>query len=232
MANVGTVTAFLTLNPTGFMAGLKAAETRLRAASVRMKRVGKSMTMGLSMPLLVLGGAIVKTASDYEAAMKKVSALTGALDEQGPKFLALASKARELGAATRYSAKEVADGMSFLAMAGFKADKIVASMGDTLNLAASANIDLATAADIVSNIMTGMRIHVDELGGAVDVLVKAFTSANTDLVQLGEAMKYAGPVASAFGQKLEDVVAMLGALGNAGIQGLSLIHISEPTRPY
>src|SRR5690606_22687536 len=131
----------------------------------------------------------------------------------------LRDQARQLGADTQFSASEAADAMSFLAMAGFNVDQIYRSMPDTLNLAAAAQLDMGSAADIVSNIMTGFGIQTDRLGVAVDVLSKAFISSNTDLRMLGEGMKFVGPVASGLGVSFEETTAALGALSNAGIQG-------------
>ncbi len=130
----------------------------------------------------------------------------------------LEAQARELGKTTQFSASEAADAMGFLAMAGFDADKIIASMPGTLQLAASAQMDLAQAADIVSNVMTGYNMTAGDLGRVNDVLVKSFTSTNTDLSQLGEAMKYAGPVAAGMGVRFEETAAAVGLMGNAGIQ--------------
>ena len=109
--------------------------------------------------------------------------------------------------------------MGFLAQAGFEADEILGAMPSTLQLAAAANVDLATSADIASNVLSGYGLEVEQLGHANDVLVKAMTSTNTDLLQLGEAMKYAGPIASAAGISFEEAAAAIGLMGNAGIQG-------------
>ena len=79
-------------------------------------------------------------------------------------------------------------------------------------------IDLARSADIASNILTGFGLDVKELDMAVDVLVKTFTSANTDLSQLGEAFKMVAPIAASAGLSFTETSAALGLLGNAGIQ--------------
>ena len=79
---------------------------------------------------------------------------------------------------------------------------------------------------------------MSELAHVKDVLVKAFSSANTDLSQLGEAMKYAGPVASAAGIQFEEAAAALSMMGNAGIQGSmagtslrgAITRILDPTK--
>lgn len=159
--------------------------------------------------------APVKIAADFETAMNQVAALSGA---EGEMLDALRDQALELGRTTQFTASQVADAMGFLAMAGFDANQTIAAMPGTLQLAASAQLDMARAADIVTNILTGYGKDISELPHVNDVLVKAFTSANTDLVQLAEAMKYAGPVASAAKVQFEEAAAALALMGNAGIQ--------------
>jgi TP901 family phage tail tape measure protein len=187
-----------------------------------LKNIGSSMTglgaklsLGLTAPLVGFGTMIAKTAGDFEASMKKVEAMTGAT---GDKLGALEAKARDLGATTQFSAGQAADAMSFLAMAGFNADQVLGSMESTLQLAAAAQLDLGQAADITSNILTGFGMATTDLAKANDVLVATITKSNTDMVQLGEAMKFVAPVASAAGGNFEEVAAAIGLLGNAGIQ--------------
>jgi TP901 family phage tail tape measure protein len=160
-------------------------------------------------------GAPVKVAADFETAMNRVKALSNAT---GDEFDQLRKQALDLGRTTQFTASQAADAQGFLAMAGFKTNAILEAMPATLQLAASAQIDLAKAADIVTNVMTGYNQKGSELNHTNDVLVKAFTSANTDLIQLAEAMKYAGPVASAAGVDFEEATASLALMGNAGIQ--------------
>lgn len=201
---------------------LKTAEQKFSSFSKRvgdvsrkMKDTGKAMTTRLTLPIMGLGAAILKTAADFETGMNRVQALSGATAEQ---FQALRTQAKDLGRTTQFSASQAADAMGFLAMAGFEADQVLGAMPSTLQLAASAQLDLASAADITSNILTGYGLKVEDLGHVNDVLVKSFTSANTNLVQLGEAMKFAGPVASAAGIRFEESAAALALMGNAGIQ--------------
>lgn len=181
-----------------------------------MAKVGGSMTKSLTLPIVGVGAAALATAAEFEKSMNKVSAISGAT---GGDFDALSEQAKELGRTTQYSAAQAADAMSFLAMAGFSADEIMGAMPGTLSLAAAGQLDLAEAADIASNILTGYNKAVDELPQAMDVLAKTFTSTNTDLTQLGEAFKYAGPVASTAGVDFEEAAAAIGLMGNAGIQG-------------
>lgn len=173
--------------------------------------------------MLGIGGAItgfaalsVRASLDYSQSMAKVRAVTGATDEQ---FQTLQETAKALGASTQFTASEVASAMSYMGMAGMKTDTILQALPDTLNLAAAGALDMGSAANIVTNILAGFGMEAEDLSRATDVLSKTFTSSNTDLMMLGESMKYAAPVAKAFGITFEETSAIIGMFGNAGIQG-------------
>ncbi|MEO0649381.1 MAG: phage tail tape measure protein, partial [Planctomycetota bacterium] len=131
---------------------------------------------------------------------------------------ALTAQARELGETTAFSARQAAEGMGFLAQAGFSAQQILSAMPGTLTLAAAGQIDLAEAADISTGILSGYRLGVDQTGRAVDVISRVTSKAKTDVTQLGEAMKIAGPIAAGMNIPFEETVAVIGALGNGQIQ--------------
>lgn len=185
-------------------------------AGRRMRNVGAGMTAAITAPIAGMGALILRTGGQFEASMNRVAALSGA---SGDQLEALRDTAREMGATTQYSASQAADAMGFLAMAGFSATQTMEALPATLQLASAAGVELAMAADIVSNVMSGYGMQVDELGRANDVLVATFTSTNTNLEQLGVAMAYVGPVASSAGISFEETAAAIGLMGNAGIQG-------------
>ncbi|MEQ8608715.1 MAG: phage tail tape measure protein [Rhodospirillales bacterium] len=198
-------------------AGKRAAKSMegIRNASNSMRQAGQSMALRVTAPIVAFGGLTLRSAANFEAAMNKVGVLTNATSED---LQRLEAQARELGRTTQFSASQAADGMGFLAMAGFNTEKIIASMPGTLQLAAAANMDLAQAADIVTNIMSGYGFQASDLEKVNDVLVKSFTSANTDLSQLAIAMRMAGPVAKGLGIDFEETAAVLGIMGDNGFQ--------------
>jgi TP901 family phage tail tape measure protein len=161
-------------------------------------------------------GAAVKVTADFESAMSRVGALSQASDKD---LTTLTQTAKDLGASTAFSASQAAEGMSFLAMAGFDVNETISAMPGLLATAAAGQTDLGTTADIVSNILSGFAIKAEETGRVADVLSKAFTTSNTDLNMLGETMKFVAPVATAAGLSLEEMAAAAGLMGNAGIQG-------------
>lgn len=223
---MGTLTSKLILSlinrVTGPARAISASMDQLRAKQMRNVRQMNAMR-GQMLGAAAAGYALFRAlkspvdgAADLETAMNRVRALSGATGKQ---FGSLQKQALELGRTTQFTASQSANAMGFLAMAGFKANDIMGAMPGTLQLAASAQIDLARAADIVSNVLTGYGLDISKLSHVNDVLVKTFTSANTDLVQLGEAMKYAGPVAKQAGVSFESTASAIALMGNAGIQG-------------
>lgn len=155
----------------------------------------------------------------------------------GSEFRQLEETARELGATTRFSATEAAEGLLFLSRAGFEAIESIAALPSTLDLAAAGGLGLGEAADYASNILSQFRLQAEQTERVVDALVVTSNSANTDVRQLAEAMKFAGPVAGALGHEVEETAAAIGVLGDAGIQGSMagtnlrgiLTHLLDPT---
>lgn len=177
-----------------------------------------------------------KTIVGFEESLATLQGVSG-LDAQSETFQALEGRARELGATTAFSAQQAAEGLLFLARAGFTAEEQLAAIGPTLDLATAGGIELGTAADTASNILSQFGLAADQTGRLVDVLVNTANSANTDVTQLGEAMKFVGPVAGALGISVEGTAAALGKLGDSGIQASSagtnlrgiLLALESPT---
>ena len=196
-------------------AAMNRASNAVRKLGSKMQSVGRTMSMALTAPIVGLGISFLKIAGDFEASMNRVQVLTSATGEE---FAKLRAQARDLGATTAFTAKEAADAMGFLAQAGFSVNEIFAAMPATLNLAGAAKQDLATTADQLSNIMQAFGLDASEAGHASDVLALAASSTNTNVSQMAEALKFAAPDAKALGMSLEQTAAMLGLVGNAGIQ--------------
>jgi len=160
--------------------------------------------------------AFIKVNAGFEQSLANVKAVTRATGEE---MQDLENTARKLGASTIFSASQAADGMKFLGMAGFSTNQIIQAMPGLLDPAAASGMGLAETADIASNILTGFNMRASESGRVADVLAAAASSSNTSVQQLGEAMKFAAPVAASLGLDIEDAAAAIGVLSNAGIQG-------------
>lgn len=196
---------------------------------------GRKMTMGITLPIVGAGAAIIKTGIDFDKSMSKVQALSGATAEEMAK---MEGQAKQLGETTVFSASQAADAQAFLAMAGWDVADIYDAMPGLLSLAAAGQMELGRTADITSNIMQAFAINAGEAGRVSDVLAAAASNSNTDVEMLGEAMEYAAPTANVFGWSLEETTAAMMKFGDAGIQGgkagqawsTSLQRLSKPTK--
>ena len=157
-----------------------------------------------------LGTAAVKTAADFDSAMSRVAAVSGAT---GSDFDSLRDKAREMGAKTKFSATEAADAMNYMAMAGWKTEDMLSGIEGVMYLAAASGEDLATTSDIVTDALTAA-----DSGHFADVLAAVSSNANTNVSMMGETFKYCAPVAGALGFSVEDTAEAIGLMGNAGIK--------------
>ena len=160
----------------------------------------------------------ISVIAQFEQAISTVGAVSGATSSE---LVKLRDIAKELGANTRFSATQAAEGLTFLARAGFDVNESLEAIGPTLNLAQAGALDLGRAADIASNVLQGFRLETDQATRVTDVLAKAANSSNTNVAQLGDAMAKAAPFASGLGVSIEETTAAIGALSNAGIQGES-----------
>lgn len=158
----------------------------------------------------------VRTIANFEQSMASVAAITRA---SGDELKALRDTAKELGATTEFSASQAAEGLRFLGMAGFDAEASMAAIPHMLDLATAASMDLGRAADVTSNIMSAFGLAANEAAKATDVLAAVSSRSNTDVNQLGDAMKFVGPIARGMGIEINDVAAAIGTLGDAGLQG-------------
>lgn len=212
---------------------LKQTSEQLKTAGDKMTSVGKSLSMKVTAPIAGVGAAAIKIGSDFEAGMSKVSAVSGAT---GKEFDALEKQARDLGKSTQFSATEAAEGMEYLALAGFKTSDIMSAMPGMLNLAAAGSMDLGRAADIASDTMSAFGLAAEHASHTADVFAFAQANANTNVEQMGEGMKYLAPMAHSVGWELEGTSAAMMALADSGLKGSiagqafasSLARLSDP----
>lgn len=226
MVDVGSAVGYLDLDISGFLSGLREAQTQAQTTTTsftskldsignKMKSVGTKMTAVVTAPIVGLGTSSVKTAANFESAMSKVSAISGATGEDLAK---LNQKAKEMGAATKFSATESAEAFQYMAMAGWDTESMLNGISGVMNLAAADGLDLATTSDIVTDALTAFGLKAEDAGHFADVLATASTSANTNVAMLGESFKYVAPLAGTMGYSVEDTAVALGLMANSGIK--------------
>lgn len=207
-------------------AELKNANAELARApfdeyAAKAEKVGGTLTsvgqklLPLSTGIAGLGVAAVKTTADFDSEMSKVSAISGAT---GTDLDKLRGKAREMGAKTKFSASEAAQGMQYMAMAGWKTQDMMDGLEGIMNLAAASGEDLASTSDIVTDALTAFGLSAKDSSHFSDILAAASSNANTNVSMMGETFKYAAPVLGSLGYTAEDAALAIGLMANAGIK--------------
>lgn len=229
--DVGSAKGYLDLDISGFLAGLRTAQSEADSTSKNiatkigsnLSNVGKgltsagtTLTKNVTVPLLGIGAAGIKVASDFEKGMSEVKAISGAT---GKDFDALREKAIELGADTAFSAGEVAEAMTEMAKAGWSSQQIIDGMGGVLAAAAASGEGLASVSTIVADTITGFGLAASDSTKIADLLTQAANSGTIGIADLGESFKYIAPVAGAMGLTVEDVTTAISAMSMAGIKG-------------
>ncbi len=153
---------------------------------------------------------------EFEQAMANVNAVMNPVKEE---FDALRKQALQLGSTTQFTATQAAQAQEVLARAGLSVNEVIDAMPALLSMSAAEGLEIAQAADIIVNSLQGMRLST----GYADILTDlyAYTSAhsNTNIAELGEAMKAAAPVAATINLPAESLLALLGSMTSAARGG-------------
>lgn len=190
---------------------------RIKSIGDSMKSVGRSMSMYVTAPIAAGFGAAMKKSIDFDDTMRKVKATSGAT---GDEFNQLRTKALQMGRDTKFTASESAEAMNYMALAGWDTKDMLKGVGGVMDLAAASGEDLASVSDIVTDNLTAFGMKAKDSTHFADVLAQTSSKANTDVRGLGEAFKYAAPVAGALGYSVEDTSIAIGLMSNAGMDML------------
>ncbi|WP_147610204.1 phage tail tape measure protein [Gemmiger formicilis] len=210
-----------------------AALQKIAANGEKLKTVGDNISSAGQKMLPVtaavtgLGTAAVTTAANFESSMSQVQATMGVtkdamstVDGQSVNTMdTLSELAKKMGAETAFSAKECADALNYLALAGYDTQQMCDTLPTVLNLAAAGDIDLASASDMVTDAMSALGMGVDESTKMVDQMAKTASSTNTSVAQLGEGILTIGATAKSIKGGTAELNTALGILANNGIKG-------------
>lgn len=181
---------------------------------------GMGMMYGVGGAMNLVTGGLTE-AMEYQNTMETAKAIL----QSGYKgnnfsgdFNDMAQEVRDVAKKTKFTAPQAADATRFMAMAGLDIPKIKASVRPVADVAVIGDNDFGEVADKITNIQTAFALKPAQMRHLADALTKTFTSSNTDMMMLAESMQYAGPMAHLTGMSLDDTLAMIGIMGNAGIQ--------------
>jgi hypothetical protein len=157
-----------------------------------------------------------KVTKEFDKATADLAATMG---KNRKEITALTNSAKQFGATTIFTAKQVTELQKELAKLGFSEREILASTEGILSLASAVDTDLANAAEVGGSTLRAFNLDASEMGRVVDVMAKGFTSSALDISNFRESIKYVAPIAAASNITIEQTTALLGALADNGIKG-------------
>ena len=208
---------------------------KMDAVAMKAKTVGKAFSLYLTAPIVALGAISVKMAADFEQSLVNAASVAGATGEE---FEAMEKAARDMGQQTAFSAKEAADGLYYMASAGWEAQQMVVALQPTLELAGATQSDLAFTTETVIGTLNMFELAASEAGRVTNTFAAAIGGSQATLERLGTSMSYVGPVANGMNMSLEDTTAALMGLYDKGVDAsmagtglrMMLSKLLDPTK--
>lgn len=197
-----------------------------KAAAAAVAAVGAAVTASAG-AIGAFAKSSVETGMSFDSSMSQIAATMGMTSSDiennvngvGDTFEALRNKAKEMGAATNFSATEAAEGLNILAMSGYDATSSMEMIEDVLHLAAAGNMNMAQSADFIAGAMKGFNDETKNSAYYADLMAKGATLANTSVTELGEAMSGGAATAAAYGQEADSMTLALLRLAEQGVSG-------------
>jgi len=201
---------------TNSTSSMKKATKSVRALSGSFVQLGEHLARVATYyaAFQAITGVVTKFAS-FEQQIKTLGVVSGA---SGKQLDALSDKAKELGESTVFSASQVAAAMTEMGRAGFTAEQQLEGIKGVLDLAVVGNVDLAEASNMAAAAMNGFGLEASDISTVADVMARAANDSAQTVSQLSQAFKKVAPIATQFGNSLNETTAALEVMADSGIR--------------
>jgi TP901 family phage tail tape measure protein len=195
-------------------------EAKLRGIDGTAEKAGRSLGQNLAAGLAAAGigralQGITMQAGKFDAELRKAAAIEGGAGSFG----VLQKEIEKVAAAAAGTPTEVAMLATALSRAGFSAKETTEALGGIVRGAEATSITFAEMGSIAADNLRAFGLQTGETARVVDVLTQSANKSNQTVLDLGESLKYAAPIARNLGVPLEDLAATMGLLANNGIRG-------------
>ena len=123
---------------------------------------------------------------------------------------------KDIASTTKFSASEVAEGITMIAQAGFDAGQSMQMMQSISNLATGTLTDMKTTVDLVTSAMVVFNIEAHNSSRVSDVFANAVNKSKLTMDKIKTAFNYIGPVARDAGVSFEETAVAMMLLANSG----------------
>lgn len=170
----------------------------------------------------------VQTGMEFDTVMSNIAATMGKSREEINKTVVqtenftgtLGKFAEKLGAETKFTTAQAAQGLLILAQAGLTAKEQIEALPPILSLASAGAIDLDTSATYVTAAVMGFRDSMENASYYADMISKGATLAKTDVNMLGAAFSGAAATGKTYNQTAKSTETALLRLANMNVVGM------------
>lgn len=189
-------------------------DTKLGSIAASTNRLGKAMTVGVTLPITAAGVAAVHFASDFETAMTQSVALAGVGADQ---IDGLKASVLELAGKTAKAPQELADAFYFVASAGFSGAEALDVLEASAKASAAGLGDTGVIADAVTSAINAYGKENLTAAQATDVLVKSVQVGKLEADELAPVLGRLVPITSAMGVEFDEAAALLAVFSKTGV---------------
>ena len=189
---------------------------QVKSLGTSFKGIAVGVGVGAIAGISSLFVSATKKGAEFAQALSTLEAISGATDSE---INQLANSAKELGATTQFTSKQVVGLQTEFAKLGFTTKEILNATKSTLDLAASLDIGLGEAASIAGSTLRAFGLQTAETQRVVDVMASSTSSTALDFDALRESLKLVAPTSRAMNVSIEETTAMLGVLADNGLKG-------------
>jgi len=203
----------LGMNSAKLMRDLNRTRYKIRRVGRQLEGLGKTLSAGVTAPLVAVGVASTKMATDFESSMSKIVGLVGESQVQVDQWSAELLK---LGPALGKSPKELAEGMYFVTSAGLKGAEAMRVLTAAARASAAGLGDTATVADAVTSAVNAYGSASLDAGKATGILVAAVREGKASAESFAPVLGALLPAAADAGIGFDEVAASLAAMTRVG----------------
>lgn len=206
--------ATLGLNTTDFEKGLNTAQQRWDGLEQSFTSAGRTLTMGVTAPIVGIGTAALKASIDFESAFAGVRKTVDATEEE---FDALERGIRDMSTRLPASASDIARVAEAAGQLGIKTENILEFTEVMIGLGTATNMtadDAATALARFANITQMPQEDFDRLGSVIVDLGNNLATTEGEITDMGLRIAGAG---KQIGLTEAEVLGVAGALSSLGI---------------
>lgn len=219
----------------GFIGKTYTAILNVKTNTQPLNSIGNTLsefTNGMLMPTSIqMAGAAgigygvydtIKTSMDFDAQLSAIKSLTPKEGLDGMSrddvMAQVRARAKELGQATAFGNKEVAQGMTELIKAGISLKDVLGDASEAaLNLATAGDLALPEAAEIMSTAMN--TFGVKDATHAANILAGAANASATSVHEMKYSLSAVGIVAKKAGMDFDEVNTALALMASRGLKG-------------